>query len=356
MNSRKNAVIPYLLATLLLLIGASMASGQEAPQADTGCPPMTSCVPSPAPSEAANSTLAPPKHPAESPLATAADTVDNVTTGTLLVPKAVAQAVGDETAKQALNSPWMKGVGYATKGLSAAANVADGYRKGGADGAVAAGVQVTAETAADEAIVHGSAAIGGAFFGPPGAEVGELVGQGSTFVGGLIRKLPCGDTNVQGCVTDLEFEAYDHFIHSPTCDENGVCYDPNTGRTNMQPDPTPDSNSDARTRMEGEFNQTQAENAAASQAASSGAEVDSSGSGQDVLDLLALSSSLQQGLQSSQPATPARAPKPPLVSYSPAPSNGPPAGWVACTCPSQHASMGRFFGSQLYHPEGPKCR
>jgi hypothetical protein len=352
---------PMLRAAALSLV-TLCTHAQKPPAPDTGCPPNTSCVTPAAPAPVSGTPATPPP---KSTLPAAAEIVDNVTTGTFLVPQAVAQAVGDRTAVGALNGPLVNGIGYATKGLSAAASTYQGYRTDGVSGAVTAGAQAATEAAVEEGIVHGSAAVGGALFGPPGAEVGELVGKGSAFVGSLIRKLPCGNTDVQGCVTDIEFDVYDRWRHSQQCDENGVCYDPNSGQTNMlAPDEPFDSTSSARARMEGDFNQTQTDNAVAAANQTAMASIDANASGGDssqgLLDILALTSTLQQSLQQPLPqqATP-RTPLRPAPSAAPVaspPSYGPPAGWVPCSCPSQHAGSGRYFGGQLYHPEGPKCR
>jgi hypothetical protein len=69
-----------------------------------------------------------------------------------------------------------------------------------------------------------------------------------------------------------------------------------------------------------------------------------------VLDFLA---ALQVGLNSSATLQQSQRPRqqPPVVATS-----AMPPGWVDCTCPSQHASMGRMINSALYHPEGPHCK
>jgi hypothetical protein len=115
----------------------------------------------------------------------------------------------------------------------------------------------------------------------------------------------------------------------------------------------PDSN---RKSMEQEFDDTATSNdaaaeAAAQQAAANAQANQSSQSDSGVMDFL---TALQVGLnsaatlqqsqhpQSTAPTTPALSPIP--------------AGWEACDCPNQHASIGRMINGTLYHAVGPQCK
>jgi hypothetical protein len=281
----------------------------------------------------------------------------------MLVPEIAAHAMKDADAIDALSGPVGKGIGWATKGAAATAQIYKGFATEGSSGAFREGAQVITDFGAEHLIVQGSAAVGGAFFGPPGAEAGEMVGKGSAYVGSLIKKLPCGDTNVEGCVTTFEFDVYDHWRISPQCDDMGVCYDPATGQTNMNPpsisarDPSassamPDLSSTSasegtnRRRLERDFDQIDAANEAAAQAADA-MDASINSTQPSSFDWLALGA-----LTASQPVTVGPALTKQQVSP---PSPAIPAGWVPCSCPAKHAGAGRWFSGVLYHPEGPRC-
>jgi hypothetical protein len=117
----------------------------------------------------------------------------------------------------------------------------------------------------------------------------------------------------------------------------------------------PDSN---RESMEREFDDTATSNdaaaeAAAQQAAANAQANQSSQSDPAVMDFLA---ALSVGLNSA--ATLQQSPHP---QSAPAPSSQTtasaiPPGWEACTCPNQHASVGRMISGTLYHAPGPQCK
>jgi hypothetical protein len=106
--------------------------------------------------------------------------------------------------------------------------------------------------------------------------------------------------------------------------------------------------------MESSFDQTSDQNDAAAIQAQQAADTQtaqSSNSDSGIMDFLAaLSIGLNSSAtlqQSQRPQTPA--PAPPALSPIP-------PGWLACTCPSQHASVGRMINGTLYHAPGPMCK
>jgi hypothetical protein len=112
-----------------------------------------------------------------------------------------------------------------------------------------------------------------------------------------------------------------------------------------------------RQDMEQEFDDTATSNDAAAEAAAKQAADaqanQSSNSDPSILDFLAaLSAGLNGAATLQQSQHPQTATAPSSQPSSPAI----PTGWVACTCPNQHASMGRVIGGILYHPEGPQCK
>ena len=115
----------------------------------------------------------------------------------------------------------------------------------------------------------------------------------------------------------------------------------------------PDSD---RKNMEQEFDDTAASNDAAAEAAAkqaADAQSNSSNSDPGILDFLA---ALSVGLSSTSTLQQSQHPQTaPQVSSQPT-LPAIPAGWVACTCPNQHASIGRMIGGTLYHPQGPQCK
>jgi hypothetical protein len=145
--------------------------------------------------------------------------------------------------------------------------------------------------------------------------------------------------------------ALDHpaaFAHAFDCDPYGNCV------TNPTLD-APSAPSSARQSMEQDFGQISGQNDAA-QAAQDAADAQmsqSSSSDDGLVDFMNfLSLDLSATLRQSQRA--------PVVPVSPSTTSAPtapsiPAGWVPCSCPSQHASAGHYFGSQLYHPDGLSC-
>jgi hypothetical protein len=292
----------------------------------------------------------------------ATSVVDTTMTGVMLTGQAAATAVQDADALKALGSSESV-IGGVTKGASAAAQLYNGYQQEGQSGLYRAEAQVITNQVAENAIVNGSAAVGGTFFGPPGAEAGELVGKGSVFVGGLIKQLPCGNTNVDGCVTDWEHDAVNSLVPGFDCKVMGVCINqpsvapPSASASNGSDDDTSPDASASRTQMEGEFADVDAQNtaaaqqAAADQAAQAQAAQDGSPDSGSADMLAAIMLGITQGLATLPArATPnSSAPLPPAAA-------GPPPGWVECTCPAQHAGLGRYLNGALWHPEGPQCK
>jgi hypothetical protein len=341
-----------LLANLVALVAIAYVRSvfaQDPPSVNVNaCLPLSSCDLTNPPQPAPPTTPAAAASSTDS-LEQAAHIVDTVTSGTLLVPEAVAHAVHDTAAIDALKGPVGTTLGVITKGAAATTQIYKGYATEGSVGALREGAQVITDFTAEQAIIQGGAAVGGIAFGPPGAEAGEIVGKASTYVGSLIKKLPCGNTNVEGCVTDFEFEVYDRWRTAPPCDENGVCYDPTTGRTNMMPyaPSSPTADDASRRQMEQEFDQLDSTNqAAAAQQPLDSPNPSADGQEPSLLDWLNLAATVPQFAGQ----VPVQTKQPP-----PSPVSAIPAGWVPCSCPTKHAGFGRWFNGVLYHPEGPQC-
>jgi hypothetical protein len=253
--------------------------------------------------------------------------------------------------------------------------------------------------------------------GPVAATCGEAVGlvaEGGVALGSLIQKLPCGQGTVQDCVTDAEVSVYlsaksllpsDQSPASSTVadpiprpDPSSVP-DPNPGPTPAPapaptpastPDPAADpaataqatavrlqtpladldvqtdqtasaldapdtgSSSSIRQDVENTFDQLSAQNeeAASAAAAQQAADSQASQSAQSDSTGLAILTGISLGLQQSAAVSQKQAA--PASSGTPS-ASAIPAGWEACTCPAQHASIGRYINGTLYHPVGPKC-
>jgi hypothetical protein len=152
-----------------------------------------------------------------------------------------------------------------------------------------------------------------------------------------------------GAATEYLIDHPNTLLQAFACDENGVCVDSPAGPGNMDL-----QGSGARQDMENSFAQTNDQNdAAAAQAAQQAPDAQAALSSQSDSGILDFLGALSAGLNSAAPLQQSQHPQTsPLL-----PASGHiPAGWVECTCPSQHTSIGRMINGALYHPEGPQCK
>jgi hypothetical protein len=299
----------------------------------------------------------------------AARTVDTVMSGTLLVPEDTAHSVQYVDAIDALSGPVGKRIVWPSKRAAATAQVYREHATEGVGGAAWESTQVITDLGAELLVVQGSALAGEAFFGPPGADAGEMVGKGSMYVGSLIRKVPCSQTNVEACVLDLKHGMYDHWRSSPQCDDNASCYEAATSRTNVEPPqyvdpalsqsvagsktPTNDSGPNRqRMESESEFHQIAGENQAPAALSPAQAEADTTSAPSPQAPSVGFDWSAFGTLISNRSAAPAGA-----ASASASSRNTPTilAGWVPCDCSAKHSASGRWLNGVLYRPEGPRC-
>jgi hypothetical protein len=225
-------------------------------------------------------------------------------------------------------------LGPVVDGIQVGVSAYNGYQNGGgASGALAAGGKELAKTVVDDCVTAAVTCMA-AETGPFAPAIGIAAGKAA------------------GAATEYLIDHPDTLLSAFACDENGICVDSPMGPGNIDM-----QGSGMRQQMENSFDQTSAQNAAAAadeaQQLADAQAAQPSGPDSGMSDFLA---GISAGLANSAATLQSRAPQGTAApTASATASTAIPSGWVACDCPAQHASLGRFINGQLYHPPSPKC-